>query len=51
MYSPAVASAPQAFYNTTPGSSEVNAHGVPFGFFHHPLPGILPANAAAVASV
>jgi hypothetical protein len=48
MYAPAVASAPQAFYNTTPGSSEVNAHGIPFGFFHHTLEGIRLACAAAV---
>jgi hypothetical protein len=39
MYQPLVASAPQAFYNTSPGAFEVNAAGIPFGFFHLPLQG------------
>jgi hypothetical protein len=39
MYQADVALAPQAFYNTTHGSTEVNAFGVPFGFFRLPLQG------------
>lgn len=27
------------FYNTTRGSGEVNANGIPYGFFASPLPG------------
>jgi hypothetical protein len=40
MYAADVASAPEAFYNTSPGSTEVNAYGFPAGFFHYPLQGV-----------
>jgi hypothetical protein len=40
LFSAVTAMYPSDWYNSSDGSLDINSHGVPYGFFSTPLPGL-----------
>jgi hypothetical protein len=51
LFSAQISLVPEQWYNTSTGSSDMDPQGVPYGFFHTPLPGEPDQNQPPVLSV